>query len=410
MDGVLGLPSLQTILPATYRPIVVICIGIWGWAFSLLILIKSHMDPASILQIHPDKNVNLHNPIFAIASVLTCIIAINLWFCYHYGTPSSWFPLITYLAAFIMILWPGKGFYRKERSRFLRVLRRLFSFNIFAPVFFSDIILADILTSLSNVFGDLFTTLCVILAGQDATLEKTQVDYHRDLFLPILISIPYFIRLRQCTSEYLDSNCKTKRHLFNALKYASAFPVILLSATQKRAAMYVAETGSVPKSWWIGETNIFRLWMAFVFFNSMYSFWWDVSMDWNLVHITQSGSGGKLGSVLSVPIVRVRRHLHFSQPLYFLASIIDFLLRTTWSMKLSSHLFVKKLENSIFLVELLEVIRRWIWVIFRMESEWVKRNQIGLPTHRNDNEPIRMDMLDRGKLTPISEEDDVEDL
>lgn len=78
--------------------------------------------------------------------------------------------------------------------------------------------------------------------------------------LTAFLSLPYLIRLRQCISEYLESGGQTKRHLFNALKYASAFPVIVISATQKRADHWIAATGSVPSTWWINDTNLFRLW------------------------------------------------------------------------------------------------------------------------------------------------------
>ena len=60
---------------------------------------------------------------------------------------------------------------------------------------------------------------------------------------------------------------------------------------------------------------------------------------------------------------------------YFLAVAIDLLLRLTWSLKLSSHLHsIHELEQGVFLLEALEVIRRWIWVFFRVEFEQLKRN------------------------------------
>jgi len=60
-----------------------------------------------------------------------------------------------------------------------------------------------------------------------------------------LTSLPYAIRLRQCLAEYYTSNPKvpikggmgkelrrSRKPLANAAKYASAFPVIWLSAWQ----------------------------------------------------------------------------------------------------------------------------------------------------------------------------------
>ena len=43
----------------------------------------------------------------------------------------------------------------------------------------------------------------------------------------------------------------------------------------------------------------------------------------------------------------------------------------TWSFKLSPHLdHFNDLEGGIFLMELLEVFRRWVWIFFRVETEW----------------------------------------
>ncbi|KAI9498358.1 EXS family-domain-containing protein [Zychaea mexicana] len=406
---------LENILPAaTYRPIVIFCIGLWGWGLNLYLLNKQQVDPAQLLQIHPvEKNSPIHKPVFALAGIVTTIIICNVW--WYWIAPWHWTPILCYVFAILLILWPGKNLCRKERERFLRVLRRIVSFNLFSPVYFGDVILADILTSFSNVFGDLFSTCC------SATTEDNPC--YRDVLVPLLISLPYVIRLRQCLSEYIDSGGECKRHLWNALKYASAFPVILISASQKKADRWVAATGSVPSTWWVSDTNLFRLWIIFVFFNSMYSFWWDISVDWNLINVATSSRTAMMTNHAhqhhylhyTMPIVRFRRHLHFNDAgPYFAAMVIDLILRTTWSLKLSSHLYVKRLEGSIFMMELLEVIRRWVWVIFRMESEWVKRTLGTLPT---DNATVlAMDTLgnsanssSQSKLMPIREEEDDDD-
>lgn len=137
-------------------------------------------------------------------------------------------------------------------------------------------------------------------------------------------------------------------------------------------------------------------------------------MDWNLLNIsfdTTQTEQDKIKSLPpkrhSTPIIHFRRQLYFSQPIWYIVAIFfDFLLRITWSLKLSSHIYIRQLDASIFL--LLEVIRRWVWVIFRMESEWVKRVYNTLPLLQPlDN--LRMNMLDRksssGLLSPIEEED-----
>jgi hypothetical protein len=54
------------------------------------------------------------------------------------------------------------------------------------------------------------------------------------------------IRLKQCLAEFIES--KEKRH------------VVVFSAIQRKAAIYVAETGAIPKHWYLKEDGIFQLW------------------------------------------------------------------------------------------------------------------------------------------------------
>jgi hypothetical protein len=50
----------------------------------------------------------------------------------------------------------------------------------------------------------------------------------------------------------------------------------------------------------------------------------------------------------------------------------------TWSLKLSPHLdHFADFESGIFLMEFLEVGRRWIWIFFRVETEWVRNTTAG---------------------------------
>ena len=73
----------------------------------------------------------------------------------------------------------------------------------------------------------------------------------------------------------------------------------------------------------------------------------------------------------------LRRHRYFrAREIYYVAIGIDLCLRCTWSFKLSPHLdHFNDLEGGIFLMEFLEVWRRWMWLFFRVETEWVRTNR-----------------------------------
>ena len=105
--------------------------------------------------------------------------------------------------------------------------------------------------------------------------------------------------------------------------------------------------------------------LFFVFLNSFYSFYWDVAKDWDLTLFSEARNGPDHPWAL-------RRHRFFhSNSMYYYVIVIDLLLRCTWSFKLSPHLdHFNDLEGGIFLMEVLEVFRRWVWIFFRVETEW----------------------------------------
>jgi EXS family len=134
---------------------------------------------------------------------------------------------------------------------------------------FGDIMLADIMTSYAKVLGDLWVTGCMFLGGISATGKPDRacggklavplvIRYLLSMFS--LMSLPYFIRLRQCLIEFSRSRGSGTAHLLNALKYASAFPVILLSAMQRTYISPVED--QYPDKVWFGESIIFRLWYS----------------------------------------------------------------------------------------------------------------------------------------------------
>jgi hypothetical protein len=53
------------------------------------------------------------------------------------------------------------------------------------------------------------------------------------------------------------------------------------------------------------------------------------------------------------------------------------MLRATWSLKLSSHLHtIAEIESGVFMMEALELLRRWMWVFVRVEWEAVKQAEV----------------------------------
>ena len=76
----------------------------------------------------------------------------------------------------------------------------------------------------------------------------------------LIYSLPYIIRLRQCLVEYRQSDNTSKRPLYNALKYASSFPVIYLSAIQRIVVTEVVEPDYNDEQSWQNWHPIYILW------------------------------------------------------------------------------------------------------------------------------------------------------
>jgi hypothetical protein len=110
--------------------------------------------------------------------------------------------------------------------------------------------------------------------------------------------------------------------------------------------------------------------LFFVFFNSFYSFYWDVAKDWDLTLFAPAHVRNNPEHPWGL-----RRHTHFHiKEMYYGAIAVDLMLRCTWSFKLSPHLdHFNDLEGGIFVMEFLEVLRRWMWIFFRVETEWGKK-------------------------------------
>jgi len=245
------------------------------------------------------------------------------------------------------------------------MFRRILVGGLDLDLRFADILLADALTSYAKVLGDIAVVVCMYFRGYSATHPIPDRSCGGTFLVPCVIAIPYLCRLRQCITEYRRGISKglpsreCRCHLLNAAKYASAFPVIILGAMERNYLATQVELFS--------KDGLAKSWYVAVMVNTLFSFYWDVTRDWDLTLLTSRRNGaGEYPWGL-------RKNRHFVAPeFYYVAIVVDFALRCAWSVKLSLHLdFLNEMEGGIFVLELLEVCRRWVWVFFRVEREFV---------------------------------------
>ncbi|PHH70913.1 hypothetical protein CDD80_5660 [Ophiocordyceps camponoti-rufipedis] len=377
------LDSFSLVFPLPYRVGFIVTLAVWGWGLNLQYLGLVKIDVPALIR-YPGRPLSHHVAPYAstyrLATALSCLLglSISLFWLLTWRVPSrviayDWLPM-SYLVALVAIfLVPHRSLPTTGRRRLLAMLRRV-SLGGIAETHegkFGDILLADVLTSYAKVCGDLFVTVCMFLTPGGSSTDRPDRNCGGAVIVPLLMALPSLIRLRQCITEYLrvrrasykESTGWGGQHLANALKYSTAFPVIITSSLQRNLP------GETTK------TALNRAWLVAVLVNSLYSFYWDVAKDWDM---TLFSARWKRNSPYHAWGLRDRL-IFRPVGLYYAVIVLDLALRCTWSMKLSPHLYrFSDFESGIFLIEVLEVLRRWLWIFFRVETEWIRNSLTGV--------------------------------
>ncbi|KAI0393865.1 EXS-domain-containing protein [Xylariaceae sp. FL0594] len=384
------LDSFSLTFPLPYRVAFIVVLAVWGWGLNLHYLYLVKIDVPALIR-YPGRPSPHHPPhhlsVYRLASVLTTVFGFSLvlFWLFTRRDPDlvlawDWLPLV-YLAVLVALLAAPlprnailSGLPHAGRARLRSTLRRIALGGIAEAKDgkFGDILLADVLTSYAKVFGDLYVALCMFLRTDGSATARPDRGCGGVVVVPLILAIPSLIRLRQCLIEYgrvrrgpLGGSAGWGgQHLANALKYSTAFPVVILNAYQRNH----------PSS------SVFRLWVVACLVNSLYSFYWDVAKDWDLELFQDIFSRARDRNYrdqqqqLQHPF-GLRRTLRLGPPaLYYAVIATDLLLRCTWGLKLLPGGRLDDSEASVFAVEALEVARRWVWIFFRVETEWVRNN------------------------------------
>ncbi|KAH3900321.1 Erd1p SCDLUD_003293 [Saccharomycodes ludwigii] len=199
------------------------------------------------------------------------------------------------------------------------------------------ILVSDTLTSYSKSIVD-FTMFNLLNLFQPYSndMEKWLIS----IVSLIVGVIPSTIRFVQCVREHQP---------FNAIKYGIHYPILFLTI---KKLVYLIDQGNIDKTY-----NI-EMMLDWVFFlHAIYSFWWDCTMDWGL-ELWNFTSNNNVSSTW------LRNSTRFSNKTYCVIIVVDFILRFVWFWQL---IFSISLDP--FLLQFLEIFRRWLWIFLRLEYE-----------------------------------------
>jgi hypothetical protein len=328
-------------IPTSIQMVYFTNLAIFSFTANLDILKASGINYHLLLEDFESYKVSNSYGISAILSLLAVAAT-----CLYVLTKSNAVAISLHLAVFIFWIQPFK-LYQNERKA---IQKTFYSSIIIEKVTFGQILFSDILTTYSKIIATslIETWRLIFPADKQEHLEIQQQQF--DFIIPFLVMIPFIIRLRQCLHETTQENTiKSRINYFNAIKYFTALPLIIANK------FYDGE-------WSSDEIYYFYFWFIISAVNSLYSLYWDIVMDWNLM--------GKLSISEISPDDQVilRKTLHFTAKCYYFAVLFNSVARFSWILKLFAS--SKVLDMGLVF---LEICRRWIWVFLRLEREWSER-------------------------------------
>lgn len=324
----------------------------------------SRRSPSAVLQkqqqqaqqpvCHPRKVINLVT-VLVLAMVFCILIMSELL-----GQPYQHAPFIFYFLLLAAVIYPS------DTTLMFRELALLFGRVLWLVVLpgteihFLEVLVGDILTSLSKVFFEVGLTCVATLLSLSPGLFRIVSP---DIFPTLLASTPFILRIRQCVVQRRGTSSGKARFLvsLNILKYCSSIPGLWLP-------LLLAPHYSTYQ--------IERVLLVVLLVNSLYSFLWDVIMDWGLGHVKLTGAPKKGGG----GAVRLRHWglrptlLFGSAGSYYAAIGLDLVLRLVWVLKYVNFDHRLSYDKFMLLIECLEVLRRGIWSIYRIEWECLSIN------------------------------------
>jgi hypothetical protein len=303
--------------------LVLLCIYLFGINMKTWALWK--IDYVSIFEYH-SKGTPTPRYVFKVACIFTVffaalIVGLLVASSYAQVEPGRVVSILMWLTLLVFLFNPFNVLLRRARFSFILVCIRIF-IAPFHFVYFGDFFLADQFNSTVAIMLDIQYLICYSICqpwdSQD--VDEKRCTSSGNGIRPIISCLPSLWRFLQCLRCYYDT--RKVKHLINAVKYATTFPVVILATIFSIRVKDSSFNFSLTRLNLSSVGWIIFAWFFFSILHSLYTFVWDVYCDWGLWNCPKQTC--------------LRPHLVYGyRILYYFSIVFDLVLRFAWTVKLT---------------------------------------------------------------------------
>uniref|UniRef100_A0A060T282 ARAD1C23254p n=1 Tax=Blastobotrys adeninivorans TaxID=409370 RepID=A0A060T282_BLAAD len=259
--------------------------------------------------------------------------------------PAKYFPPIYLGIAVVVWILPFPIIYWRSRKWLLVACWRLLLSGLY-PVEFRDFFLGDIFCSLNYSLSNASFFFCLYATHWEfvypGSPKASRCSSQRSRLLGFLNCLPGIWRFLQCLRRFGDTG-DWFPHLANAAKYSCLILYYMFLSLMR-----------IDR----GQSDALRaVFITFAAINAIYSSFWDLVMDFSL---------GQMGSKHFM----LRDELAFGAKWpYYTIMVIDPIMRFSWVLYAVFSRQIQQSAKISFIVALIEIVRRFLWVFFRVENE-----------------------------------------
>lgn len=364
-----------------------LCLGCWSWV--LRTCVQYQINYLDVFGFPYTQSVTWHE-ILELSSLTSFGLVITIIVTFYVSSP--WFEYVVplfVLFLLILLLVPPKQTQRRARSALFSVLQRCVCLPFTRKIQFVDFFVADWCCSLAVPLMDVLYVFCYYFihrpfssSGQrtmsqimlnphigqwhphESTSHRLVHHVHRDAcrcndaaerYYFVLALVPFAWRAAQTAKMYITT--KNKVHIVNHFKYQS---FIMDFSIKLVYALYPSSSLLLKMSW------------ASHIFSEFYGLCWDILMDWGFIR------GRSRALLLQSPWI------------YWMAGAFDFAGRFCF---IPAELWLKPNMSGPELLALqggIEIIRRTVWSLFRLENENVSNLEAyRMPTPSSPSSDLR---------------------